>query len=214
MDTDQFGPSVGPWTIEGAALASLQDPPAYGLSSPRLVYYLADQERQMGLAAQTLPVPPGPSSYRGGVDAGTLQAEWFPMLHVNVSPMGTPDRPDMLTYGQRWQVTVTATHGDDDPSVARMVAESYGAAVALLFTQYGSLGIGATDTTITQFPRPELLNPVNARQVCRTTVVFETYTAPVAVKRGPVSWPDDPYTAPGDWPQVTTVNVTVDAVSE
>lgn len=167
----------------------------------------------MGLAAQTLPVPPGPSSYRGGVDSQTFEAEWFPILHVNVRAIGQPDRPDMVTYGQKWQVTVTSTTGDDDEDTARMVVMAYGAAVTQLIVQNGALGIGATNTVITQFPVPELLNPATARQVCRTVVIFETYTAIAAVQGGPITWPNSPYTPPGDWADISTVDVTVTAVA-
>lgn len=213
MDGDVFGPSFGPWTLERAVIDTLQKPPTVGTSASRLVYYLADQERQTKLAPRTLPAPPGPSSYRGGVDANTFQAEWFPMLHVNAQPSGDPEKLDMDVYGQRWQATITSTHGDNDEDVARMVVEAYGTAIALAIAQRGSLGINARDTIITRITDPELLDAISKRQVCRTTVQISTFIAPILTRGGPTSWAADPYAAPGDWPTVETVDVTVTAVA-
>lgn len=210
--TDVFGPIISRWQVEQAVLNVLQNPPASGLTSPRLVYYLAEIERQNSLGAQTLPVPPGPNSYRGGVDTVTLQAEWFPMLTVVAQPAGKPVAVDTFTYAQSYEISVTATVGDDNEDTARMIADHYGAAVVAAILQNGSLGIGATTTMLARMPSAELLSAVT-RQVLRSVAVFTTTIAPAVTNAGPTSWQSNPYSDPSSLPAVDTVNVTVAANS-
>jgi hypothetical protein len=213
-DNDPIGPSVGPFTLERAILTLLQTPPAGG-AAPLLVYYLADQERQLGLPAKTLPTPSGPESYIGGIDADSFTDDLLPAVHVVVTPSGTPKKLDMDTYSQAWQVVLTATAdgigADNEETGARITAACYGTALSLLIAQNGALGIDATHTVITRSPDSSWVDPTT-RSLARSSVTFETLTAPSLTFPGPTSWPSDPYTTPPPYPQISTVDVTVDAV--
>lgn len=213
MADDGFGTIFGPWTLEQAVLTTLQTPPA-GSTSPLIVYYLAELERQMGLTAQTLGQPPGPSSYRGGVDARTFEAEWFPMFHVIVEPTGEPVRLDFYDYAHHFQARIVATAGDDNEDTARMISSSYATAAAKLIIDNASLGIGATETRLVEISRPELLDPVNVRQVVQTAVTFDTLIAPVLTVSTPEPLPASPYTTPTPWPAASTPTVTFTASTQ
>lgn len=205
--SDVFGPLIEPWAIEQAALSVLSTPPPGG-SAARVVYYLAEKERQLGLPPRTLKVPPGPSSYRGGVDADTFEAEWFPILHVVVTPADNAEQLDPMQYAQRFQIEVTATAGDDDENLARRLANALAVAAAKALLDHGSLGIGATNTYLLHGPSPSLLAPTK-RQVIRSKVDLVTFVAPTLRVGAPPSWTDDPYDDPAPLPTVETVNVTV-----
>lgn len=212
--SDVFGLLFSRNQVERALLDLLQNPPVgpndqVG-TAPRIVYYLAEVERQTGLTPHTLPTPPGPDSYRGGLDFNTLRAEWFPLLTVLAQPLGDAGALDTTSYGQGYQIQVAATVGDDSEDTARLIADSYGIAVTGAILQHGSLGIGATTTILTRMPSTKLLSPAN-RQVARSVSVFATQIKPVITNAGPIDWPSDPYAAAGNWPEVETVDVTVDA---
>jgi hypothetical protein len=213
MQGDLFGASVGPWQVEQAVINLLQGVPPDG-QAPLLVYYLADQERVLGLPPRTVPVPPGSSSYRGGVDDNTLEAEWFPVVHVVVEPSGAPVRLDWGGYAQSYEVRVTATCGDNDEDIARRASYAYGAAIAQAVIQNGTLGISATNTVLVRAPTGELLNAISNRQVVRTTVTFDTLIAPAFTTLGPASWNFAPYAIASDWPEIQDVSVTVTAVPD
>lgn len=206
-----FGTITSLYQVEQAVLSTLQTPPPGG-TGPLLIYYLAEVERQNNLAAQTLPVPPGPSSYRGGVDASTMMAEWFPMVTVVAQPVGAPNYLDRYTVGQTYRVMLHATVGDDNEDTARMIADHYGAALAKLLIDFGNLGGVATNTRMTASPSTALLD-AQARQVLRSTVTFETMIAPAFTVQTPETWPASPYTVPTAWPTVQAVDVTVSATA-
>ncbi len=208
---DELGTIVSHWQIEQAVINTLQQPPPGG-TFPRLVYYLAELERLNGLGPQTLPVPPGANSWRGGVDNFTFEAEWFPVVHVVVRPFGAPERMDPGEYMQVYEINVTATVGADDENWARQIAFHYGAAIAKTVMDQGSLGISATNTVLTNYGTPALLDPVNSRQVVRITVGFGTLIAPILTTGAPSTWQLNPYESPGQYPTVSTINPTVTAV--
>lgn len=214
----EFGP-ITPvaWTVEQGVLSTLQNPPPPNFNVtptlPRFVYYLAEYERQNGLPAKSLGQPPGPKSYRGGVDANTMMPEWFPMLHVQAQPQRTAERVAPTEYVQWYDFAIVATAGDDDEDRARMVAGAYAAAAGLCVLQKGDLGIGATSTVMTRMPNTELLNPDDVRQVVRSTVQFQTLIALVAQQNGPNQWPLDPYATPPEWVEVESIGIDVIAES-
>ena len=205
--TDAFGIFVSPWDVERAVINVLRTPPPGGAQA-LLVYYVAEWERNEGLTARTIPQPPGTDSYRGGVDADTMQAEWFPMVHVVVQPDSGPTMLDTFTYGQTFRTTITATYGDDDEKTARMVAQAYAICAAKLMVDQGGLGIGVTHTAITRMPTLSLLAPSN-RQVLRSVVELESSVMPVLTQGGPNIWQPDAYDSPLAFPTVETVNITV-----
>lgn len=207
---DVFGPFVGRNVIEQAVLSMFQQPPE-GSQSPLLVYYLAVVERQQGLAPESIKLPPGPSSYRGGVDVGTGMPEWFPMLTVNVKPTGLPEASGH-SYGQWFEIKIYATVGDDDEDAARILADQYGIAIAGLIKQNGALGGIVNDMRWTGYPDVEIPDP-DVRQIVRSVNTFQAYVETVLTNTGPpLAFNADPYQAPGDWPTVETVDVTVDAI--
>ena len=209
-----FGTLVSRSAIDQAILTLLSQPPTGG-SAPLIVYYLAEIERQLDLVAQTLPVPPGPSSYRSEVDFDTFQAEWLPLIGVDSQPTGQAERHEGGEYGQWYEVRVAAIVADDDEDRARMFADAYGIATAAAILQNGSLGGVASRTVLTRAPDVEYVNP-DVRQVSRATVTLQTYVQPVVVDGAgaakPVAWPASPYSVPAGWPDVATVTVTVDGV--
>lgn len=207
---DGFGTIVSRYQVEQAVLTVLQSTPPGG-SGPLIVYYLAEVERQNGLAAQTLPIPPGQNSYRGGVDGDTLMAEWFPMITVIAQPSGKANYLDRYTVEQTYSIKILATVGDDDEDTARMISDHYGAAIAKALIDFGSLGGIATGTRLVDSPSVAPLDS-QARQVLRSTVTFETLIAPVFTTQTPEVWPASPYATPTDWPAVQTVDITVTAV--
>lgn len=212
VDNDQFGPLVSRWSVEQAIIGLLSSPPSIvSTTYPLIAYYLAEVERQTGLAPRTLPLPPGPKSYQGGVDALTLQAEWMPMVHVIVQPDGAAMMMDTGTYGQRFECQVVSTAGDDNENTARMVADHYAAAIAGIIAHHGSLGAGATGTTLVETGVVRLLDPEEARQVAQSSVVFSTLIAPMFWTAAPTVLPADPYQQATSWPTVQQVDVTVTA---
>lgn len=207
---DEYGPLVSRWQVEQAVLNTLQQPPANDVTYPRVVYYLAEVERMNGLAPRTIPLPPGANSYRGGADFDTMQAEWFPMIHVVANPVGNAEAVDPATYGQAYQVQVAATVGDDDEDTARMYADHYGIAITGCLLQKGSLGGISSSTILERMPNTELLAS-GARQVARSVMEFTTTVVATVGTSGPTSWPDDPYDDAPVWPVVNEVNVTLTA---
>lgn len=209
-----FGQLVSRASIVQAILTLLTEPPAQG-AGPLLLYYLADVERQLGLTPRTLPVPPGPSSYRSEVDFETFQAEWLPLIGVDAQPTGRVERHEGGEYGQWYQVQAAAIVADDDEDQARTYADAYAIAIAAAIVQNGSLGGIATRTLLTTAPMVEYVNP-DVRQVSRATVQLQTYVQPVLVEYAgkPMSWPADPYSIPEDWPEVETVNIAETMVDE
>lgn len=209
--TDALGPLIDRFHVEHAVLDTLRKPPVDG-GKPRIAYYLADVERQRGLKARSLPLPPAEESYRGGMDFETFKEDQFPLLIAVVKPDGPPIPLDTLrTYGQGFSVQVAATVDAETEDEARALADRYGIAVAGAILAHGSLGIGATNTSLTGFPDPEFPD-VDMRAIIRSIVTFTTYIAPVIDGSAtPWSWSTDPYQIPSDWPEIKETNVTVQA---
>lgn len=207
--SDSLGTLVSLWQVEQALIGVLQDPPPTPATMPRVTYYLAEVERQTGLPPQTLPLPPGPSSYRGGVDADTMMAEWFPMITVIVEPDGAPQYLDGYTVSQVLRAQVVAKTGDDSEDTARMIADAYGAAIARCVLDAGTLGGVAAQTRLTSGPTTSLLDAANARQVVICTVEFSILIAPMFTLGAPLSWAASPYTTPPALPEVQTTDATI-----
>lgn len=206
-----FGVIVSRNQIEAAVLSLLSSPPpASGSSYPLVAYYLAEIERQSGLAAKTFPLPPGPSSYRGGADAMTMLAEWFPMYSVVVQSQST-EYLDRFNLAATYKLQVTATVADDSEDTARLYADGLGAAAAKALMDFGSLGGIASSTMLTDAPDIAFLDARDARQVARSTVTAMVSVMPVLQLATPQTWGADPYVDPTAWPTVQTVSTTVTA---
>lgn len=209
--TDSFGTIVARWQVEQAILSTLQAIPPSPATAPTIVYYLAEVERQMGLSPRTLPLPPGPNSYRGGTDGVTMMAEWLPMIHAIAQPIGKVEYLDRYTAAQPYKLQMLCTVGDDDEDMARMIADAYGAAVARALLDFGALGGLASGTMLTAAPSVAPLDARDARQVMRSSLTLETLIAPVFTVGAPSVWTADPYAPPAAEPQVQTVTTTVTA---
>jgi hypothetical protein len=210
--SDQFGTIFSRTQLEQAVLNVLQSPPP-GRTAPLIVYYLAEVERTLSLAARTIPVPPGPSSYRGTADTEgrTLMAEWFPELIVECEPSGDAQMFASNGIVQRYAVDVSATVGDDDEDIARLFAGAYGAAITRLIVDNPLLGGAAVDTVPLEASRVELLEST-IRQVARSVSPFECVVMVASLDDPPVSWQTDPYMTPGDVPTVETTSGVIVAV--
>lgn len=197
--TDIYGPFVSRGVIQAAALSLL---------SARITEYIAEVERQFGLAARTIPLPPGPSSYRRGVsDTDLFQAEWLPAIFVECQPLNPPERAGAGDYGQWFELRCSAIFADDDENVAAQRADQYGMAIYAAIAQHGSLGGKVSKTVATGAPDIEYLDP-KIRQVVKSVCVFRSWVdVSVTEQGGLATVPSNPYSTPADWPTVEVTNV-------
>lgn len=218
--TSTFGGILGREQVEQAVLTTFQTPPA-GSSYPLIVYYLAEVERQRGLNPRTLPVPPGPDSYRGGLDFDTFEEQWAPQLTVLAEPVGSAERHEEGVYGQWYEIRVGALVTEVDEDAARLLADRYGAAVGALLAQNGGLGTRvdfttgttipfATKTNVESVPRTEYPDPL-LRRFVRSVVTLHTFVDQIVQEDGPQAFGPDPYATPLGWPTITTVDVQLEA---
>lgn len=215
---DEFGPLISEETVQDAVLALLSTAP-FGGSAPLVVYYLAEIERQVGLAQQALDAP---LVYRGGTDFEVWQGDESPTIIVVVEPENEPEIPEPGVYGQRFEINAGVILRSEEENDARWRARYYGLAIAAAIAQNAHLGTNpydnslklATETIMTRSPVTTFAADSNtSRNIMRSVVTFETLVMPTLVAwSGPKNFPASPYTPPGDWPVIDTVNVTVDAV--
>lgn len=218
--TSVFGAVVSRDEIERNVLSLFSTPPPTS-SYPLIVYYLAEVERQLGLAARTLPVPPGTNSYRGGLDYNTFTEEWAPQITVIAEPISPVEREEDGKYGCWFSIQVAAlvTEGDEDS--ARTLADRYGA--ALMMCLAGNAGLGTRtdftdgssvaftnqailqDAPETTFPNPRM------RRLCQSTLSMRAYISPIVTEPGPLTFNADPYTDQANWPTITTVDIQLQA---
>lgn len=215
--TSVFGAIVGREQVEQAVLSVLRTPPS-GSSFPLIAYYVAEVERQRGLSPQTIPLPPGPSSYRGAVnDFDTFEDEWAPMLSVIAEPVGIAERQQDGSYGSEYEIRIAALVTGEDEDAARLLADRYGAALMACVAQHGGLGTRVdfeTGTTVpfaaktivetvseTSFPNPRM------RRLVQATVTLHAFVDRVVQEPGPISFPANPYVTPSPWPTIGTVDI-------
>lgn len=203
-----YGPLISLWNVEQAVISTLLAPPLEG-TAPRLVYYLAEVERQNGIVPRTLPVPPADDSYYGGLDALSWIEASLPSLIVAVKPEGPPERMGAGDYGQMFQIAVTAIVAGEHEDAARQIAQHYGTAIQGAILQRGSLGLDGAKTTLAGSPDVTFTEQ-DTRRFMQVALTFHTWVPlTVSEANGPLSVPRDPYTPAGDWPLVQDTNVTV-----
>ena len=218
--TSTFGSIVSRDLVEQAVLGVLQTPPS-GSTYPLIAYYIAELERQLGLQPQTLPLPPGPSSYRGGLDFDTFEQEWAPVIMCVANPSGIAERKHEGFYGSWYEIRVAALVTEQDEDTARQLADRYGAAVMACLAQNGGLGtrtdfvtgtaVPFAEKTIvdtvaeTTFPNPRM------RRLAQSTVTLRSFIDQIVTEPGPTSFPANPYTLPAPWPTITTVTTQLQA---
>ncbi len=205
---DYFGPLFSRSTLALAVIAQLQNPPAPQCDAGRLIYYLAEVERQTGVAPRTYSPPPGPTSYRHlQPDSDAWTEDVLPIIHVVVQPTGAPQRYDEGVYSQVFRIEVSATTVGNYPEEALLSADAYGAAIAGSILQKGSLGLSnVVKTDLLDYPLTTWVDR-DMRRIARSTAAFQTRVMPVFIERiGPMVWPTDPYSVPGPY-SITEVNV-------
>lgn len=218
-----FGPVIGREVVEQQVLALLQTPPA-GSSYPLVVYYLAEYERRRGLQPQTLPIPPGTDSYRGGLDWDQFEEEWAPQITVLVQPTGSAERYNDESgegiYGQWYEIQVGALVTEQDEDGARLLADRYAAALMLCLLQNGDLGTRvdyagntvpfATRTVLESAPRTDFLND-RLRRLVRSVVTIHSFVEQVVQETGPQTFGPNPYAPAPNWPTITSVDAQLQA---
>jgi hypothetical protein len=209
---DLFGPLVGPEDLIDAAVNTLR------LWMPE---YLADVERKAGLQPKTIPRPPVPESYHGGVDLESWIGEDTPEVMVLCKPSGEPEHSSSF-YTGKFTLTigclcigtgsVLAERPEDD---ARKIASYLGAASQLL-VQQPTLGGLTERLRLTALPDVSLPDP-DKRAIAQVVTEFDVWvTEVVSETAGPVG--PTPQESPGyvgpeeafeDRPTVEDINIKV-----
>ena len=205
---NQFGPLVHPYRVEQAIVASFRE---------WFNEYLAEIERKEGLRNKTIPRPPTPESFHGGLDATGWQAPELPKIIVQVQPEGGPERDISVGYDQAYRVIVTAVvlaNGGSEAfsegnveDEARQLASLYGAA-SMLLTQQTGLGGLSLDVILTGTPALSFPNP-DERSIVKADTEFRVHVGPVIEQN---KGPRTPAGNEGEYavlPEVSKTNVTL-----
>ncbi len=200
-----YGIGYGRGDLEQHVIQTLQD---------WIVPYIADYERQKGLTARSLPVPPTPQSIHGGIDFTTFSSELMPEIIVVAQPRGDAERSQDGTYGSWYTVEVGAivyVEGDQDRT--RLLADAYGTALEKLIPQQGAWGQNpdgepfATRTRL-RTAYGVVFPDVEVRDIVRATVGAETFVWQlVSDFIGPLEPPADPYAVPLPIPAAAEIEV-------
>ena len=201
--TSLYGTLTSRSQVKQAVVNLLSQPPTNantGLpasASPMLVYYLAELERQMGLNPHAIPIPPGPASYRVGIDFETWKADDSPLLIVNAQPSGDAVPLTSLgEYVQSYQIQVAAIveSADGDQDEVGLLADLYGTAIMGALIKNGNLGTRTTDAGVTEpfalktrlisAPRTEFQSPTN-RRFARSVTIVESLIPHIVDESGP-----------------------------
>jgi hypothetical protein len=205
-----FGPSIGDPQVEAAVLDTLRT---------WLPTYLWRTERANGLLRGTIPHPPTPESYRGGLDFLDWQQDECPTVIVVVNPVHEPERAGSIGYSQWFETQIGAVIVHDDPDITRLLTGYYGVAIQQAILQNGALGGIASRTIMTASPKLEYQDP-DQRIDLQAAATFEVMVSPTVTDQGGPDVPepgdspqyggspDAPYT---DWPTVETTDATVTA---
>jgi hypothetical protein len=220
-----FGRIITPRDVENQVILALQT---------WVPTYIAEVERQSGLAPHTIPPPPDENlSYRAGFDFETWEQAWSPVFIAHITPQGEPERQyGNGTYLQPFKIDIAVNfvvtnevvalapaQGGLIEDSARHYAGLLGTAACAGILQHGRMGTWddgspfSLKTVMTQYPNTVFPYPEN-RRICRT--VFSVLTLVdyvVAEGYGPAQVPFNPYEDLPDYPVVEDVNVTLKSVS-
>ena len=123
--SQEFGPLLGPWSIESAALASVRTWLSFS--------YMQELERQNGMLPGTLPPP---SQFVGGADLQGFAQETMPaVIVVCQEPEGEPEHYASAGYVQSYRLTAAVVIMNDDEDLARQQASLYATALMGGITQ-------------------------------------------------------------------------------
>lgn len=211
---------AGAETVKQATITLLSAPPTdvngEVAGSPLIVYYLAEVERQAGLRPGTLPTPPAPDSYYGGVDFESWNEDLLPSIIVVVDPIDEPAPFGDGTIGHWFEMQIGVVVQADSEDAAQMIASHYGTAIMGAVLQSGDLGGVANGTELTLAAKVELLEDEENRLFAKSVLTVRTYLDQIVARfigpAGPVSWPTDPYTPPPDWPTAETVTIDIEVM--
>lgn len=216
---DIFGPLIGAHAVRRTVINLLREYPANGGTAPLLVYYLAEVERQNSMAPQTLGQP---GTYRGGTDWTVWDDDDLPAVIVTAKPIGAPEYLDQSDIGQWMQIQVGCVVKRETEAEARVHADSWGIALTGAILQNRGLGPNpydssqrlATETELTDYPDADFaVDATTSREIMRSVATFRSLIAPVLTAwNGPTQYADAPYDFPGNWPEITDVNVDLTAV--
>lgn len=213
MPEDRFGPLISPEDIIDAAVTTLQ---------VWFDTYLNNVEEKHGLHKKTIPRPPVPESYHGGIDLESWIGQDTPEVMVLCKPIERPEFSGTAGYTGKFSLTtgclcvgtgsVLAERPEDD---ARKIASYLGAASQLLVQQPTLGGLterlrmsALPDVT---FPDPE------KRSIAQVVTTFDVWVAQVVSEAGGPIGPT-PEESPGytgreepfeDTPTVEDINITV-----
>jgi hypothetical protein len=209
MTESQFGPLIGPYTLEQQTVG------VYRLWANE---YLAEIERKNGLQPRILTRPTTPESYHGGLDFLSWKAAELPKIIVVVEPTGQPERDASVGYSQKYEVRVgcivmglgagaIAEPSPEPEDEVRALASYYGAMSMLLVDQPPAL---AADIEMVETPRLSFPD-VDSRRICQSTTAFHVWVAPIKLlaagptEPNPKESPQYPGTPEGEWGQEPTV---------
>lgn len=205
-----FGTLIEAQQVENAVLSTV---------AVWLPDYLAETERQLGLRNRQVPRPPAPESLFGGIDFLSVEQDLCPSIIAVVQPTGEPELTGTGDYNQWFEIQIGTVVIGEDEHQARLYARAYAGMLTLLATQKGSFGGLCQRTRLTDSPRVSWLDP-DLRTVCLTVAtVHSMVDGSVNEKAGPettdphssVLWPGNPDSPWPNWPNVTSVNVSVTA---
>ena len=194
--------------------------------------YVAEIERQAGLPAKTIPLPPDPNlSYRGGLDFMSWQSAWSPVVIVQVTPSGPPERKSApgvycqtfsVTVGVNFQITnlesdlsATGTDAIGIEDNARQYADLLGMAACAAILQNGQIGLWpdggpiSTKTTLVRYPEAVFPAPDNRRVVRSQFQVSLVADWVLQEAGGPGAPLQNPYEPEPQLPSVQQVNVSI-----
>lgn len=213
-----WGPLVSGYQVEVAVLETLRT---------WFSEALAQLELQHGLRHKTLPRPPAPESYHGGVDFDTWRQDITPEVIVVVKPSSPPELSASAGYTQGYAVAVgclwvgagseLAENPEDE---ARAVAFYLGAA-SMVLVQKPELGGLAERLIMTSSPEVTLPDP-DTRRIAQVVTTFEVWvTSIIEENAGPVqplpsespefNEPEGPY---DELPEAEKVEVKITATKE
>lgn len=197
-----FGPLVSEWTIERAAIATLQ----------KWLYptYIQAIEEQESLMLGTISKP-------GGIFGASDTTQWDQGLSPAVMVVcdtvdSAPERYQSVGYSQAFTLVLAAIVQDDEPTRGRMHAGLYGAAIMGVIGQQLAGDNPGTISNVVMTAAPKTAPAEeDVETILLTQMTFSVTAAPILVD---TAGPLEPVALDGDappWPVVTSPGVSVTA---
>jgi hypothetical protein len=174
--------------------------------------YLAEQERQTGMRAGSLPPP---ENYINRNSFETLEGEQMPKIVVMAEGLsGTPGANGSHVYRATWNVGVGVATAAKTEEVCNRMVKAYGAAVrALVLNKMGTQNIiGVANVNWTQERYPSITIPSPIQLFKAANISFTMDVEDVVHKYGGPPVPSR--AVPPPWPEVETVDIETDIVPD